>query len=150
MKVIFLKDAPNIGKTGQIKEVPDGYARNFLLKAGLAAPATKEATALTQSKIEAERKKQAKLDAELAATAEMLEQLTIEVAGKTGSGEKLYGSITTAEIAAAVQSASGYDLDKRKIELSEPIRQLGIFSVTVRLSAALTPVIKVKVIAKGS
>lgn len=150
MKVIFLKDVLNIGKTGQIKEVPDGYARNFLLKSGLAAAATKEATALTKAKIETEKKKQAKLDAELAGIADMLEKLTVEVAGKTGTGEKLYGSITTAEIAAAVLAASGYALDKRKIELDEPIRQLGVFSVTVRLTAALTPVIQVKVVAKGS
>jgi large subunit ribosomal protein L9 len=150
MKVIFLKDVPNIGKTGQIKEVPDGYARNFLLKSGFAAPATKEATAHIQSQIEAERKKQANLEAELAATAELLEKLTVEVAGKKGAGEKLYGSITTTEIAAAVKAASGYALDKRKIEIDEPIRQLGVYPVTVRLSASLTPVIKVKVVAKGS
>ena len=150
MKVVLLKDVPNLGKTGQIKEVPDGYARNFLLKSGLATAATKEATALTQSRMDIERKKHAKIEAELGATSKMLEDLTVEVSGKTGGGEKLYGSITASDIAAAVKKASGYALDKRKIELGEPIRQLGEFSVTIRLSAVLTPVVKVKVIAQGS
>jgi large subunit ribosomal protein L9 len=150
MKVVLLKDVPTIGKTGQIKEVPDGYARNYLLKSGLAAPATKEATTLTKYKIEAEEKKQAKIDAELATAAKMLDGLTVAISGKTGAGSKLYGSVTSADIASAVHKVSGYDLDKRKIELPEPIRSLGDYDVPVRLSAALSPVIKVKVVAQGS
>lgn len=146
MKVVFLKDVPNIGKTGQIKEVPDGYARNYLLKSGLAAAATRETTAITKSKMEAERNKQAKLEAELVATAEMLDGLTVTVSGKAGAGDKLYGSITSADIATAVQKVTGYALDKRKVELPEPIRTLGVFPATVRLSASLLPVIKVKVL----
>ena len=126
MKVVLLKDVPNIGKTGQVKEVPDGYARNYLLKSGLASAATKEAAASTKSKLDAEQKKQAKLDAELATTAKMLDGLTVAVSGKTGAGSKLYGSITSADIAGAVHKATGYDLDKRKIELAEPIRSLAI------------------------
>ncbi|AKG53499.1 50S ribosomal protein L9 [Dehalogenimonas sp. WBC-2] len=150
MKVVFLRDVPNVGKTGQIKEVPDGYARNYLLKSGLAAAATRETTAITKSKMEAERNKQAKLEAELVATAEMLDGLTITVSGKAGSGDKLYGSITSADIATAVQKVTGYALDKRKVELPEPIRTLGIFPATVRLSASLLPVIKVKVLTQGN
>ena len=150
MKVVLLKDVPNIGKTGQIKEVPDGYARNFLLKSGLAAPATKDATATTKTKLEAEQKKQAKLDAEMATTAAMLDGLVVAVSGKAGAGSKLYGSITAADIAAAVEKITGYPLDKRKIELPEAIRSLGDFNVTVRLSGALSPVLKVKVVAQGS
>ena len=150
MKVVLLKDVPAIGKTGQIKEVPDGYARNYLLKSGLAAPATKEATSVTKSRLDAESKKQAKIDSELATTAKMLDGLTVAIPGKTGAGSKLYGSVTSSDIAAAVQKVSGYDLDKRKIELSEPIRSLGDYNVTVHLSASLTPVIKVKVVPQGS
>ncbi|XUX01033.1 MAG: 50S ribosomal protein L9 [Dehalogenimonas sp.] len=150
MKVVLLKDVPNIGKTGQIKEVPDGYARNFLLKSGLAAPATKEATTMTKSKLEAESKKQAKIDAELATAAKMIDGLTVAIPGKTGAGSKLYGSVTSADIAGAVQKVTGYDLDKRKIELAEPIRSLGDYNVTVRLSASLSPVVKVKVVPQGS
>jgi len=150
MKVVLLKDVPTIGKTGQIKEVPDGYARNYLLKSGLAAPATKEATTLTKYKIDAEEKKQAKIDAEMTTTAKMLDGLTVAISGKAGTGSKLYGSITTADIAAAIHKVTGYDLDKRKIELAEPIRSLGDYNVPVRLSAALSPVLKVKVIAQGS
>lgn len=149
MKIVLLKDVPNIGKIGQIKDVPDGYARNYLLKLGLAAAATKEATALTKSKIDSEQKKLAKLEAELGATAKMLDGLTVAVNGKTGAGEKLYGSVTAADIAAAVRKVTGYSLDKRKIELPEPIRSLGVFPVTVRFSASLLPVIKVKVTAQG-
>jgi large subunit ribosomal protein L9 len=150
MKVVLLKDVPTIGKTGQIKDVPDGYARNYLLKLGLAAPATREATTMTQTRLDAELKKQAKIDAELATTAKMLEGLTVSVAGKTGAGDKLYGSITTIDIAAAIKKVSGLDLDKRKIELAEPIRSLGVYPVTVRLSGALSPTVKVIVTARGS
>ena len=150
MKVVLLKDVPTIGKTGQIKEVPDGYARNYLLKSGLAAPATKEATSVTKSRLDAESKKQAKIDSELATVAKMLDGLTVAIPGKTGAGSKLYGSVTSSDIAAAVQKVSGYDLDKRKIELSEPIRSLGDYNVTVHLSGSLTPVIKVKVVPQGS
>jgi len=150
MKVVLLKDVPNIGKTGQVKEVPDGYARNYLLKSGLASPATREATTLTKVKIEAEEKKQAKLEAELSTASKMLDGLTVAIAGKTGAGSKLYGSITSADIAAAVRKVTGYDLDKRKIELLEPIRSLGDYSVTVKLSAALSPALKVKVVPQGS
>jgi large subunit ribosomal protein L9 len=149
MKVVLLKDVPSIGKTGQIKEVPDGYARNFLLKSGLAAAATKEATAITKSKVEAEHKKQARLDAELATAAAMLDGLTVALSGKTGAGDKLYGSVTSADIASVVQKITGYSLDKRKIELPEPIRSLGVYPVTVKLSASLSPVLKVKVTAQG-
>lgn len=150
MKVVFLRDVPNIGKIGQIKEVPDGYARNYLLKSGLVAVATKETTAITKSKIDAERNKQAKLEAELIATAEMLDGLTVTVSGKAGVGDKLYGSITSADIATAVHKFTGYALDKRKIELPEPIRTLGVFPATVRISASLLPVIKVKVLTQGN
>lgn len=150
MKVVFLKDVPNVGKTGQIKEVPDGYARNYLLKSGLAVVATKETTAITKSKMDAERNKQAKLEAELIATAEMLGGLTVTVRGKAGAGDKLYGSITSTDIATAVHKFTGYALDKRKIELPEPIRTLGTFQATVRLSASLLPVINVKVLTQGN
>jgi large subunit ribosomal protein L9 len=150
MKVVLLKDVPTIGKTGQIKEVPDGYARNYLLKAGLAAPATKESTTITKAKLDAESKKQAKVDAELATTAKMLDGLTVAIPGKTGAGSKLYGSVTSADIASEVHKVTGYELDKRKIELSEPIRSLGDYSVTIHLSASLSPVIKVKVVPQGS
>ena len=150
MKVVLLKDVPNIGKTGQVKEVPDGYARNFLLKSGLASPATKESTTITKARLDADSKKQAKIDAELATTAKMLDGLTVAIPGKTGAGSKLYGSVTSADIAAAVQKVSGYELDKRKIELSDTIRSLGDYDVTVRLSASLSPVVKVKVVPQGS
>lgn len=148
MKVILLKDISNIGKKGQIKEVPDGYARNYLLKSGLAAAATNKATALTRSKIDAEQKKQAKIAAELESTAEMLNDIVVEVQGKCGTGDKLFGSVTSADIAAAVHKETGYLLDKRKIELDEPIKQLGEFTVPVKLSAALIPKIRIKVISK--
>ncbi|KTB48743.1 50S ribosomal protein L9 [Dehalogenimonas alkenigignens] len=150
MRVVLLKDVPNIGKTGQIKDVPDGYARNYLLKTGLAAAATHEARSSTQAKLDAEQKKQARIEAELAAAAKLLDGLQVVVAGKTGAGDRLYGSVTSADIATAVQRAAGYELDKRKIELAEPIRSLGDYKVTVKLSGALTPVLKVKVVPQGS
>ncbi|ADJ25944.1 ribosomal protein L9 [Dehalogenimonas lykanthroporepellens BL-DC-9] len=150
MKVVLLKDVPTIGKTGQLKDVPDGYARNYLLKNGLAAVASKQATSLANAKVEAERNKQAKYEAELEGIARSLEKLVLEIPGKTGSGEKLYGAITSTDIADAISSTSGISVDKRKIILDEPIKQLGTHSVVVKLSKSIAPSVIVKVISKES
>ena len=149
MKVIFLKDVPKIGRTGEIKEVADGYARNYLVKNGLAAPAIKEFTAGVEARQGAAERKQARVEADLKTMANKINGTEIMLLAKAGSSGKLYGAITTADIAKALHLKTGFDIDKRKIELPEQIKGMGNYRVTLRLSGKLAPEIRVMVQAKG-
>ncbi|ALC88532.1 50S ribosomal protein L9 [Bacillus sp. FJAT-18017] len=133
MKVIFLKDVKGKGKKGEIKNVADGYAHNFLLKQGLAA----EANAANMSTLEAQKKKQANAAATELAEAkklkETIEKITVELTAKSGEGGRLFGSITTKQIAEELQKKHNIKLDKRKMELDDAIRTLGHTKVPVKL-----------------
>jgi large subunit ribosomal protein L9 len=150
MKVIFLKDVPNVGHPGETKEVNDGYARNFLLAKKLAVAATPDAMQHLEAERRAAAKRQSEAEAEMAALAKKIEGKTITLKGKSGTGEQLYGSITNADVAEALSKLIKMDVDKRKIELAEPIRRTGTFEAVVRLSAELTPKFKIKVTAEES
>lgn len=144
MKVIFLQDVKGQGKKGQIKEVSEGYASNFLIPRGLVRPATdgNVKTLEQQKKSEEKRKEQEKIDAEkLAAT---LAESTVELKTKAGENGRLFGAVTTKQIGEALQ-AVGIKIDKRKIELSEPIRTLGYTNVTVKLHPEVRATVKVHV-----
>ncbi|CAH8720763.1 50S ribosomal protein L9 [Paenibacillus thiaminolyticus] len=144
MKVILLQDVKGQGKKGQIKEVSEGYAQNFLFKQGLARPATDGnlKTLEQQHKSEQKRKEQEKLDAEkLAAT---LNETTVPLSAKAGEGGRLFGAITTKQIAEAL-SKMKLKIDKRKIELDEPIRSLGYTNVTIKLHPDVKATVKVHV-----
>jgi len=145
MKVIFTKDVKGTGKKGEIKEVSDGYARNFLLKKGVAI----EATAGNLNAQKAEEKKQAEQEQEEKEEAiklkDHLADLTVEIATKAGEGGRLFGSITSKQIADEIKKQFGYKLDKRKIELPEPIRALGYTTVPVKLHHEVDGSIKVHV-----
>ncbi|BFH18095.1 50S ribosomal protein L9 [Paenibacillus melissococcoides] len=144
MKVILLQDVKGQGKKGQIKEVSEGYAQNFLFKQGLARPATEGnlKTLEQQNKSEQKRKEQEKLDAEkLAAT---LNETTVPLKAKAGEGGRLFGAITTKQIAEAL-SKMKLKIDKRKIELDEPIRSLGYTNVTIKLHPDVKATVKVHV-----
>jgi large subunit ribosomal protein L9 len=142
MKVIFLKDVPQLAQAGQIKEVADGYARNYLIPRKLATLAQPQA--VSQVEIKA-KKVEAHLTAELQEMAGQLEGKEVSLRAKAGAKEKLYGSVTSADIAAELKKVTGLEIDKRKIELEEPIRQLGSYEVAVKLGKDITPKIKVTV-----
>jgi large subunit ribosomal protein L9 len=133
MKVIFLKDVKGKGKKGEIKNVADGYAHNFLIKQGLAI----EASSANISTLEGQKKKEDKRAAEELAEAkklgEQLEKITVELSAKAGEGGRLFGSITTKQIAEELQKKHGIKIDKRKMELSDAIRTLGHTKVPVKL-----------------
>ena len=133
MKVIFLKDVKGKGKKGEVKNVADGYAHNFLLKQGLA----KEANNANISTLDALKKKEEKAAAEELAEAqklkEALDQITVELVAKAGEGGRLFGSITTKQIAEELQKKHGIKIDKRKMELTDAIRTLGHTKVPVKL-----------------
>lgn len=146
MKVIFLKDVKGKGKKGDVKNVADGYAHNFLLKQGLAV----EASNTNVKTLEAQKNKENNLAAEELEQAkelkETLEKITVDLEAKAGEGGRLFGSITTKQIAAELQKKHGIKLDKRKMELNDGIRSLGHTKVAVKLhpevSATLTVHVK--------
>ncbi|UPK43997.1 MULTISPECIES: 50S ribosomal protein L9 [Paenibacillus] len=144
MKVIFIKDMKGQGKKGQVKEVSEGYAQNFLLPRGIARPATdgNMKTLDNQKAAEDRRKQEEKAEAE--ALAKKLEAEVTELKAKSGEGGRLFGAITTKQIAEAL-AAKGLKVDKRKIELDEPIRTLGVTQVTVKVHPEVKATLKVQV-----
>ncbi|HLZ59046.1 MAG TPA: 50S ribosomal protein L9 [Ktedonosporobacter sp.] len=146
MKVILLQDINGLGKAGDLKEVANGYARNYLLPRQLAAGATPNLIANRTQRIAAEQRKlekQADLDRQ---QAERLSQVTLTFKAKVGSQGRLYGSITSQDIAAALRDTENIAIDRRVIELSDPIRSLGTFSVPVKIAPKLEPKITVNVV----
>lgn len=133
MKVILLTDVKSVGKKGDVVEVADGYGQNFLIPRKLASPATDGAVKLrTKEMAEQSSKKARELEAAKAQAKELgAKPLLIKV--KVGEGGKLFGSVTSADIAAALKSQSGQAVDKKKIHLPKPIRELGEHKVTARL-----------------
>jgi large subunit ribosomal protein L9 len=144
MKVIFISDVPNVAKAGEIKEVPSGYGRNYLIPRKLAVVADSAASTMhAQVKIKEAREAAAKLG-ELTALAKELEGKEVILKARAGK-EKLFGSITSADISTELQKAFGLVVDKKKIE-AEPIHHLGTYDIPVRLTGDLTANIKVNVI----
>jgi large subunit ribosomal protein L9 len=148
MQVVFLEDVPNVGKAGQIKEVADGYGRNYLIPRKLAAPARPQDIKDVEAQIKARVRQAAKTEAEMKALAAMLEGKGITLKARAGQQERLYGSITAADISAGLEAGLSTVVDKRKIELMEPIHQLGTYDVPIRLGKDIVATIKVTVIAE--
>lgn len=144
-EVILMADVEGLGKEGDVVRVADGYARNFLLPKKLAAPVT----AATQRRIEKNRKLRAEEDAkrlegsrELAAR---IEKLSCNVPVKTGDEGKMFGAVTAAHIA-DILKAQGIELDRHQIELAEPLRELGVFSIPVRVHPEVQATLKVWIV----
>lgn len=144
MKVILLQDVKGQGKKGEVIEVNEGYARNFLIKKGLAEAAT-------ASKLNDINQKKAAADYHHAEEVKATRELAKEISGKTftvrikaGQGGKVFGSVTGANISDAMSSA-GYDVDKRKIALDAPIKNLGVYDVNLKLMEGISSKIKVTV-----
>jgi len=146
MKVLFLKDVANVARAGEIKEVSDGYATNFLLPKKLAERASTDVQNRFESQKRSEAKRAAEQEAGMKALAAKISGRVFTLTAKTGGGEKLYGSITTADIAAEVSSVLGLEIDKRKVELSESIRTLGTYEASIKLYKDISPQIKVKIV----
>lgn len=138
MKVVLTQEVKGLGQAGQIKDVADGYARNFLLPKGLATIATPGAVKEVEQRQVAERKRQDKVDQEMFAVGKKLDGTNVTVRSKVGEGGKLYGSITTSDVAEALEKQAGQTVDKRKIEIEEPIRHVGEYKIPVRLSKNVT------------
>ena len=148
MKVVFMEDVPNVGKAGQIKDVADGYGKNFLIPRKLAMPARPNDIKAVELQIKARARVAAKTEAEMKALAGELQGKEIIIKAKVGQQERLYGSITSADISAGLESTLHAVVDKRKIELSEPIRQTGSYEVSIKLGKDIATKIKVTVVAE--
>ena len=145
MKVVFLEDVPNVAKAGDIKEVADGYSRNYLIPRKLAVPATSSELKKVEVLRAAGARREAKSEKEAEAFANVLKDITVVIRMRAGTKDKLYGSVTSADIAKEIKKLTKQDVDKRKIELPEPIRELGIYEVSVKLSKDVTATVNVVV-----
>ena len=148
MEVILREHVDNLGRRGEIVKVADGYARNYLLPRKLALLATesnKKQIARERVKFDAQELEEKRV---AEAVAERLATVEIEISRKVGETEALYGSVTTGDIAHAL-AAKGFDIDKRKVVLQEPIKKLGEFTIPVKLHREVTSSIKVRVSAEG-
>jgi len=146
MKVVFIEDVPNVAEAGEIKDVADGYGRNYLIPKRLAVLADARATHI----VEAQKKQKARIEAEteveMRELSKQIEGLDIVIKAKAGAKDRLYGSITNADIAEALNKSTGLEVDKRKIELEKPIHEIGSYDIPIRLTKDIIPRVKLSVI----
>ena len=145
MKVILLQDVKGKGKKGQMIEVSDGYARNFMLPKKLAQEATADAINTMRMNDKATQERIAREKAEAMETSRKLRAMTLTVTAKGGGAGRLFGSVTNQEIADALARSSGIKLDKRKIVIAEPIKSVGTYTVTCKLGYEINAPLTVKI-----
>ena len=145
MKVILLQDVKGKGKKGQMIEVSDGYARNYMLPRKIAVEATADAVNTMRMNDKAAAEKAAKERAEALEVSHKLRELTLVVKAKGGGAGRLFGSVTNQEIADSLKAAAGISLDKRKIVISDPIKSVGTYTVTCKLGYEITAPLTVKI-----
>jgi large subunit ribosomal protein L9 len=145
MKVILQKEVDKLGAPGDVVDVADGYARNFLVPRGLAVKASKGAVKHEESlrRAHAVRTNKAKTEAETLAS--RLAATPIRVSARVGDEGKLFGSVTAADVAAAIEAQAGFRIDRHDVHLDEPIRSVGVHDVRVHLFAEVDPFIQVEV-----
>ena len=145
MKVILLQDVKGKGKKGQLLEISDGYARNFLLPRKLAVEATADAMNTKKMNDKAAAEKEAKERAEALEISKQLRETTVVVTAKGGGAGRLFGSVTNQEIADALKQKTGITLDKRKIVIQDPIKSVGTYTVQCKLGYEITAPLTVKI-----
>ncbi len=149
MKVVFLEEVEGSGRIGEVRNVANGYARNYLLPRKLAVAATDHNVRIAQARAAVEVKRQAGLDADAEVLAEKLVGLTITIEVKVGEQGRLYGSVTARDISEVLEKPLGLLLEHRQVELEEPIRQVGLFEVVLKLSRNVRPSVQVAVVGEG-
>jgi large subunit ribosomal protein L9 len=147
MRVILLGDVKSLGRKGDVVDVAEGYAQNFLLPRKLAAEASKGALASLEAQKKAQAKREAEERAAAEAVAKLLESKPVSVVAKAGGNGKLFGAITNAQIAEAIAKSFDVDVDRHKIELKEAIKALGSYPINVRLAKNVVAKTKVNVVA---
>ncbi|MDQ3447965.1 MAG: 50S ribosomal protein L9 [Chloroflexota bacterium] len=148
MKVILINDVQTLGKSGELKDVTDGYARNFLIPRKLAVPAAGGAYRAWQHDVASREDKRKKERAEAEIAAQRIGSTTLTMGVKVGEGGKLYGSITAKEIAEAL-ARRGIVVDRHKVDLDEPLKMLGTYKVAIKVFSGMTPEVTIVVEPKG-
>jgi large subunit ribosomal protein L9 len=137
MKVLFLVDVPSKGNAGEIKSISDGYARNFLIPRGLALPATADVVRQAENVIRKKQAEQGLTREKLTRLKEQIEGSQVRLEARVGAEDRLFGSITAADIAAELSRVVGAPVDKRQVVLDKPLRRRGEYEVTIRLAKDL-------------
>ena len=145
MEVILREDVVKLGSRGQVVKVAAGYARNFLLPKRLAVAATEANKKIVDQERQAHLRREVKLEGEAQDLAKLLGGVTVTIAQKAGENDQLFGSVTSKDVAEALEKA-GYTIDRRKVELAEPIKQLGEHTVAVKLHRSVSAGVKVVVV----
>ena len=145
MKVLLTKDVDKLGTAGEVKEVSGGYGRNYLIPQGMAVLATRGQVKQAEERLAAQHKREqaARRDAE--AIAARISGQTLRFTARVGELDRLYGSITSSDIAEKLAEQTGIEIDRRKIDLDEPLKRIGIYPIKVRLMAGLEPLVNVVV-----
>ncbi len=145
MKIILTQDVPGVGDAGAIKEVADGYARNYLIPKKLAQPATRSSIKQAEAQAEVIARRADKQRQATQKTASALEGKTVRIYARTGSENRLYGSVTAADVAEAVAAQFGVTVDRRKVELAEAIHRTGTYAATADFGNSVTAAFQVEV-----
>lgn len=149
MKVLLTKDVPELGQAGNIYSVAGGHARNYLMPRGLAILATKGALKQAEEIKQAGIRQRARERANAEAQAQLLNGQRVLFMANAGENDRLYGSVTSSDIAEKLSAAVGFEVDRRRIQLDSPIRDLGVYSLTVRLMPEIAPTFQVAVVRDG-
>lgn len=144
MKVIFLKDVKNKGKKGEVKNISDGYARNYLLPRNIAVEATPENMNLLKQKNQSIAFQEKEETEKANKIKKSLENFTLKIKSKAGDG-KLFGSITSIDIANEIKKQKDIEIDKKKIDIKEPIKKVGNYDVKIKLYSEISTILKVEV-----
>jgi large subunit ribosomal protein L9 len=147
MRIVLREDVDNLGRKGDLLEVADGYARNYLVPRGLALKASKGIVKQAESMRRSREVREVRDRAAAEEVAAKLSGARVEIKARAGEGGKLFGSVTASDVADAVLAQSGVELDRRKIELDEPLKELGAAELTVRLHSGVDATIHVEVVA---
>lgn len=145
MKVLLVQDVEKLGRAGDIKEVSGGFGRNYLIPKGLAVLATRGQVRQAEERLKAERRRAELARREAEALANRLNGATLRFVMRAGELDRLYGSVTNADVAAKLQEQLGIEVDRRKIDLDDPIKRIGVYPVKIRLGADLEPLVNVVV-----
>lgn len=149
MKVLLTQDVADLGLAGEIQTVAGGYARNYLLPRGLAVLATKGALKQAEDIRQAGIRRRARERANAEAQAEVISQQQLLFSARTGDNNRLYGSVTAADIATELSKAVDFEVDRRRIQLDQPIRDLGLYDIELRLMPEVSATFKVAVVREG-
>jgi large subunit ribosomal protein L9 len=143
MKVLLVQDVANLGSAGEVKEVAGGYGRNYLIPKGFAVLATRGQVKQAEERMAAQHKRNEAARRDTEALAARINGQTLRFTARVGELDRLYGSVTNADVAEKLQQTLGIEVDRRRIDLDEPIRRIGIYPVKIRLAQGIEPMINV-------